>query len=136
MVLTLFVFENMLSESTLPSSKADRKKSLGASIYFQRGECNLNKINCEGLLSMDRGRTYQRVLKELNSVGGEGTYRIHAKLLNTADYGVRHNRPRVYFVGIRRDLKVHSFRWPARKKQGYCVDYLLQLLLSAKSTIR
>lgn len=43
-------------------------------------------------------------------------YNVIFKLLNSKDYGVPHNRPRVYIVGIRKDLDQNfAFNEPKKK---------------------
>ena len=39
-------------------------------------------------------------------------YETHFRLLNTRDFNIPQNRPRVYVVGLRRDSVKHAFQWP------------------------
>ena len=39
-------------------------------------------------------------------------YRVDYRVLNTADYGVPQNRPRIWFAGVRQDLPLRFFKWP------------------------
>lgn len=55
-----------------------------------------------GLVSHDNGNTFHIIKESLESTG----YKISFKLLNSKDYGVPHNRPRIYIVGIRKDLNI------------------------------
>ncbi len=51
--------------------------------------------NVKGLLSHDRGQTFQTILTILADLG----YRVEWQLLNSKDFGVPQNRERVYIVG-------------------------------------
>nr|WP_297939637.1 DNA (cytosine-5-)-methyltransferase [uncultured Lachnoclostridium sp.] len=50
--------------------------------------------NVRNLLTHNEGKTFATIEEELNKVG----YRVHPKLLNSADYGVPQTRNRVYLV--------------------------------------
>lgn len=54
--------------------------------------------NVKGLISHNNGETYAVVREYLSSLED---YTIHYKILNTMDYGVPQNRPRLYIIGIR-----------------------------------
>lgn len=56
--------------------------------------------NVRGLLSHNKGETFQTVISLLESCN----YVVYHKLLNSRDFGVPQNRPRVYMVGIRKDI--------------------------------
>lgn len=65
--------------------------------------------NVKGLISHDKGKTYEIILHRLKSRG----YKVYSKVLTTLDYGVPQMRQRIYFVGIRKDLpKSKDFKWP------------------------
>ena len=51
--------------------------------------------NVKGILSNDKGRTFQTILKVLSNLG----YIIEWQVLNSKNFGVPQNRERVYFVG-------------------------------------
>ena len=66
--------------------------------------------NVRGLVSHDQGNTFRTILYSLASLK---KYHIYHKILNTKNYGVPQNRPRVYIVGILKKLDPHkSFRFP------------------------
>ena len=66
--------------------------------------------NVKGLTTHDGGRTLRVILNELESAGYNLTYRV----LSSMNYGVPQMRQRVYFIGIRKDIKVPmmNFPWP------------------------
>lgn len=77
--------------------------------------------NVKGLLSDDKGRTFQRWVDYLGgkSVNGTGVmfphndsvpYHIYYKVLNAKKYGVPQNRERIFIVGIRDDVD-NEFTW-------------------------
>lgn len=56
--------------------------------------------NVKGLVSHDKGRTYQTILDIFEMQG----YRVQAKVLNAWDYGVAQKRERLLMIGTRKDL--------------------------------
>lgn len=78
--------------------------------------------NVKGLLSDDKGRTFQIWIDMLGgkSVNGNpvifpredaAPYHIYHKVLNSKHFGVPQNRERVFIVGIRDDVD-NNFNWP------------------------
>lgn len=69
--------------------------------------------NVRGLLTHDKGRTYQTILDIFEGTG----YVIQKAVLNAWDYGVAQKRERLITIGIRKDLakKVH-FKFPTPHK--------------------
>ncbi|MBF4804993.1 MAG: Eco47II family restriction endonuclease [Pseudoleptotrichia goodfellowii] len=70
--------------------------------------------NVRGLLSHDKGKTFETIVKIFEEEG----YNISYKILNAWDYGVAQKRERLIIIGIRKDLsgKV-KFEFP--KKDNY-----------------
>lgn len=71
--------------------------------------------NVKGLLSHDKGRTYEVMSKVFEDSG----YEIHKKVLNAWDYGVPQKRERLITIGVRKDLvdKLHiNFPVPHKYK--------------------
>lgn len=65
--------------------------------------------NVKGLLSHDKGKTYQTILAIFEQAG----YVISNKVLNAWDYGVAQKRERLITIGIRKDLATKiSFNFP------------------------
>jgi len=63
--------------------------------------------NVKGIFSLAKGEVLKMILNDLASMG----YKVQAKVLNAADYGVPQLRQRVFFVGIRNDVN-YSFDYP------------------------
>jgi DNA (cytosine-5)-methyltransferase 1 len=53
--------------------------------------------NVKGLLSNDKGKTWTMIWGELSALEG---YTVEWKILNTKDYGIPHNRERLFIVGV------------------------------------
>ena len=71
--------------------------------------------NVKGLISHDKGKTFETIKKCLLNEG----YEIHYQILDSADYGVPQVRKRIYIVGFDRskfrgEIK---FNWPTPKKK-------------------
>ena len=63
--------------------------------------------NVPGLLSLFHGQIKDSILKRLNKMD----YSVHFNVLKASDYGVPQIRRRVFFVGIRNDIK-DTFKYP------------------------
>lgn len=79
--------------------------------------------NVKGLVTHDKGKTIQIIMEELCRVGYEVTF----KVLTSLNYGVPQMRQRVYFVGIRKDLKINinDFSWPETEEKPELNNYLI-----------
>jgi DNA (cytosine-5)-methyltransferase 1 len=67
--------------------------------------------NVKRLITHNKGKTLQKVLECLRSIN-KGMYNVEYQVINTADHGVPQSRPRVYFIGIRKDRLMHKFEFP------------------------
>lgn len=56
--------------------------------------------NVRGMLSLDKGAAFQKIVAALDEAG----YLIQHRVLNAADYGVPQTRIRLFVVGVRKDL--------------------------------
>lgn len=56
--------------------------------------------NVKGLVSHDKGRTLDTIVRVLNEAG----YIIDFEVLNSKDFGVPQNRERIFLIGVREDL--------------------------------
>lgn len=63
--------------------------------------------NVKGLLSLEKGKVFQIILKDFESLG----YKVKYKLLNAADFGVPQKRQRLIIVGVRNDID-YNFEYP------------------------
>jgi DNA (cytosine-5)-methyltransferase 1 len=70
--------------------------------------------NVRGLLTHDRGKTYQTMLEIFENAG----YDIQKQVLNAWDYGVAQKRERLITIGVRKDLK-HKVRYIFPDKHDY-----------------
>ncbi len=79
--------------------------------------------NVKGLVTHDKGKTLDIILKELNGSGYNVTY----KVLTSLNYGVPQMRQRVYFVGFKKSLSkpIDAFMWPTTKEVPPLSDYLI-----------
>ena len=65
--------------------------------------------NVKGLLSHDKGRTFETIFHEFTDLG----YFVQYKVLNACYYGVGQKRERLFLIGIRKDLAdIISFEYP------------------------
>jgi DNA (cytosine-5)-methyltransferase 1 len=74
--------------------------------------------NVKGLVSHDKGKTFETIKKSLTKEG----YELHFKILDSADYGVPQVRKRIYIVGFDKSKFKGDidFSWPVpmKKKVG------------------
>lgn len=75
--------------------------------------------NVKGLLSHDKGRTWDKVKESFDSLG----YNYHYKVLNSRDHGVPQNRERLFVVGFK---EPRLFDFPLPKKLKYFVQDVLE----------
>ncbi len=64
--------------------------------------------NVKGLMTHDKGRTLQTMLTMLKDLG----YTLHHAVLNSRNFGVPQNRPRIYIVGFRTGGEGYRFPSP------------------------
>ncbi len=69
--------------------------------------------NVSGMLA---GRHAQAV-GNFMKLFAEAGYDVNMKLLNANDYGVAEDRVRLFYVGFRKDLDVHDFKYPEKLKK-------------------
>lgn len=58
--------------------------------------------NVSGILSMEKGKVLENILKSFNNIG----YKLEYRLLNAAEYGVPQQRERTIFIGTRMDVEI------------------------------
>ncbi|MBE5990766.1 MAG: DNA cytosine methyltransferase [Paenibacillaceae bacterium] len=63
--------------------------------------------NVKGIMSLAKGQVLKMILDDFRGMG----YKVQAKVLNAADYGVPQLRQRVFIIGVRNDLS-YEFEYP------------------------
>lgn len=64
--------------------------------------------NVKGLVSHEGGQTLERIVSDIEALG----YDVNYEVLNTVNFGIPHNRTRIFFVAFRKDLHVENFQYP------------------------
>ena len=78
--------------------------------------------NVKGLVNHNKGKTLDLIISILDEVG----YNVFYKILTSNDYGLPQKRERIYFVGIRKDLKYTEYRFPkASDEKADLKDFLI-----------
>ena len=77
--------------------------------------------NVRGLITHDNGNTFKVILKYLKKLKD---YNIYYKVLNTKDYNIPQNRPRVYIVGIQKKYGDH-FKFPEKIKSTVSISDIM-----------
>lgn len=67
--------------------------------------------NVKGLININNGEDFRYILKILNDIG----FNVSYKVLNTLNFSLPQSRERVYFVGIKKNLKNNNFIFPELK---------------------
>ena len=69
--------------------------------------------NVKGLVSHDKGKTFEIIQKTLRELG----YDLHFKILDASDFGVPQVRKRIYIVGFKTTKRKNQFdfNWPKPK---------------------
>lgn len=71
--------------------------------------------NVKGLMSFSKGKVFEMILSDFTNLG----YKVTAKLLNAADFGVPQKRERVVIVGVRNDIDfTYKFPTPQYSEKG------------------
>ncbi|MDP7197016.1 MAG: DNA cytosine methyltransferase [SAR202 cluster bacterium] len=67
--------------------------------------------NVKGLLSHNKGRTFNFIKNQLESIG----YKIYHDILEAKDFGLPQIRKRLFIIGLRNDIK-NGFNFPKKEK--------------------
>lgn len=79
--------------------------------------------NVKNLYNHDGGRTFIIIKETLEELG----YHVHAKVLNTMEYGnVPQNRERVYIVGFKNKKYFDNFEFPEKRKLTVSITDILE----------
>lgn len=89
--------------------------------------------NVAGLLSHDSGNTMKTILHAIDRLR---TYHVHYKILNSIDYNLPQNRPRIYIVGIRKTIRgSRYFQFPEGRPLTIKVSSLMEKRIRSSSTL-
>lgn len=77
--------------------------------------------NVKGLVNIENGKLLDVII---NGLEGQG-YDVYSKVLDSYNYGTPQMRERVYFVGVRKDLK-SKFTFPAENKKEISIEDFLK----------
>jgi len=67
--------------------------------------------NVKGLTNHENGNTLNIIITSLQNLK---VYEIYHQLMNTKDYGIPHNRVRLYIIGIKKSNLKISFQFPSK----------------------
>lgn len=86
--------------------------------------------NVKGLLSHDKGKTFETIINTLDALG----YNTQWQLLNSKDFGVPQNRERVYITGyLRKGSGREIFPLKRASRKDYGNEYTTTVTTSIKS---
>lgn len=81
--------------------------------------------NVKGLLSDNSGKTWDKILDELEYLQDEYKYDIFYNILNTKDYGIPQNRERLFIIGVKQTVnKKINFMFPKHLKMKNIKDFI------------
>lgn len=99
---------------SIVGKRAGLDDNRGQIIYYLTDILKQKKVpffileNVKGLINHNKGKTLNFILSLLSESG----YDVYHQVLDSQDYGVPQMRQRVYFVGIRKDIKHMPFKFP------------------------
>lgn len=76
--------------------------------------------NVKGLLTIDNGETFETILEQLTLL----SYRVYWNIVNTKDYGIPHQRERLYIIALQPHLG--EFTWPRELPMQSLLTYIDQ----------
>lgn len=90
--------------------------------------------NVKGLITHNKGDTMKIIINELNRAGYNTIY----KVLTSLEYGVPQMRQRVYFIGIRKNLKqdISKFKWPEPVDKPPLSNFLIDNNVAATERLK
>lgn len=87
--------------------------------------------NVKGLVTHDKKRTFQVILKAFEEIG----YKVFYKVLNSKNFGVPQHRERIYIVCFRNDIAPEEFTFPTGCGQTKCIKDILEDKVDVKHYI-
>lgn len=78
--------------------------------------------NVKGLVTHDKGKTFQIIKGTLEELG----YTVHYQVLNSRYFGVPQQRERIYIVAFRNDIDDSSFSFPDMTDDTKCIADILE----------
>lgn len=78
--------------------------------------------NVKGLVIHDKGKTFKTICAAFADIG----YTVHAKVLNSKDFGLAQNRERVYIVCFRDDINDLKFVFPPPEERKEILADILE----------
>lgn len=88
--------------------------------------------NVKGILQEKHKEFYSYIIGKLKELG----YYIHVVVLNTKDYGIPHNRERVYFICFRNEKEYNNFRLPKKEELKIRVEDILDKTIVNRPEVR
>jgi site-specific DNA-cytosine methylase len=65
-----------------------------------------------------------KTLEDIRDASGNRHYHVMHKVVNTANFGLPQNRPRLYIVGLTAAEQLHPFEWPPDKEAPHLKTFL------------
>ena len=87
--------------------------------------------NVKNLKSHDGGKTFQIICEHLQKIG----YNVHAKILNSLDFGLPQKRERIFIVGFLENI-FFEFPQPVAKENSLTLEDILEKNVDKKYFVR
>ncbi|MGL6282717.1 MAG: DNA (cytosine-5-)-methyltransferase, partial [Microcoleaceae cyanobacterium] len=78
--------------------------------------------NVKNLVRHDQGKTFDIVIKTLESLG----YQVFHQIFNASDFGLPQNRQRIYIVAFHKNINAQNFIFPIPTYQPVCLQDILE----------
>jgi DNA (cytosine-5)-methyltransferase 1 len=78
--------------------------------------------NVKNLVRHDQGKTFEIVIKTLESLD----YQVFYQILNASDFGLPQNRQRIYIVAFHKNINAKNFIFPQPFNQPVCLQDILE----------
>lgn len=84
--------------------------------------------NVPGMLSHNKGKTFEVISNVFNSLEYDWDY----KIINAKDCGIPQNRKRLFVVGFKKELNIKNFEFPNPIELDKTMDYYLETTVDKK----